>query len=85
MCSGFQKFQLPLRLVKAMKLLNIIKNQPVVSLVNFDYQSILSIAFITCGIDRSEKIEKFLYFQMAEVVLATGAEFTAISNIQQCS
>lgn len=56
MCSGFQNVQLPPRLVKAMQLLSILKNQPVVFPFNFVYQSILPIAFIPCGIDRSEKL-----------------------------
>jgi len=63
-----------------MKLLNILKNQPVVFIVNFDYQSILSIPFIPSGIDRSEKIQNFPYFHTTVVVVSTEEEFTAISN-----
>lgn len=59
MWSVFQKVQLPLKFVKAMKFLNIFEIQPIVFSVNLDYQSVLSVTFISCNTVRSENILRF--------------------------
>lgn len=55
----FKKVQLPLRLVKAMKLLNTFKKSVCFFFVNYEYQSIFSITFIPCSIVRSGNIWRF--------------------------
>lgn len=58
----FPKSSAPTEVSKSYEVVNILKSQPVVFPVNFNYQSILSIAFVPCGIDRSEKVQKFPLF-----------------------